>query len=252
MPEQAIENPVLEPDTPTVDDTQVVPEEPDSPPSEAEDTPTEQQPGASEVSTEDTDWKKRHGDAVRWAQREAEARARLEKKLQEMESRFSKLKELGIDPEDLVSYTEEATQGADYVPKTEFEKAVQSVRGELWNTAKMIFVTANPEFKDPDLNRLLDYECSRIAQEEMNSSGAFNLSADQLLAKGATRVKKFINKLKGEGAKSAVEKRKKIAESGIFEGKEPASKKVEEEIPSPDSVWVSNHRKTQQRVRTKA
>ena len=253
MVDETTENPTL--DTPTFGVEKLVSDESGNPPSEVEDT-SETTEGASETEKDDTDWKKRHADAVRWAQREAESRQKLEKRLEELDARSRILQAAGLDFDSLESYLETDNQKAsipsDYVPKKEFENAVQTVNQKLWNAAKMIFVAGNPEFKDPDLSTMLDYECSRIAQEEMNTTGNMMLSSEELLAKGAKRLKKFINKIKGEGEKSATEKRKKISEAGVTAGRDQAKKIEEEEMPSPADLWLGGQRKTQERIKARA
>lgn len=251
MADETTETPTL--DAPHFGAEKLVPDESGSPPSEPDDTSPDDE-GASKVEKDDTDWKKRHADAVRWAQREAESRHNLEKRLEELEARTKKLQDAGLDFESLEGYLGAEEKGSipsDYVPKKEFEQAVQIVNQKLWNASKMVFVAANPEFKDPDLSTMLDYECSRIAQEEINNTGQMTTSSEELLEKGAKRLKKFINKIKGEGEKSATEKRKKISETGVTAGREQA-KKIEEEEISPDQIWVGSQRTTQKRIRAKA
>jgi len=251
MADETIETPTL--DTPNFGGEELVPDnESGSPPSETEDTSLE---GASEVEKDDTDWKKRHADAVRWAQREAESRQKLEKRLEELEARTRKLQDAGLDFDSLEGYLgeeEKSSIPSDYVPKKDFDQAVQTVNQKLWNASKMIFTAANPEFKDPDLSTMLDYECSRIVQDEINNTGNMTLSPEDLLAKGAKRLKKFINKIKGEGEKSVTEKRKKISEAGIPAGREKAKKIESEEEISPDQIWLGNQREAQKRIKAGA
>ena len=247
MPEEIIETPTIDPDT-MIPGVEQPPESTSgNPPSEDEGNPPEEAPESQE---DDTDWRKRHGDAVRWAQRMASEKAELEAKYRETEARLNKIREAGIELEEFEPSPSQAVP-SDYVPKKDFERSVQEVRQELWNTSKMIFQASNPEFKDPDLSRLLDYECSRIAQEEVAQTGNNLLSAEEPLAKGAKHLNKFINKVKSEGQKSAQEKRKKIAETGVVEGHEKPKLPEPEEF-SPAEGWVGAQRKTQQRIKAGA
>ena len=257
MPDSIEQNPVLDsvtPDTPIgVGETQDT-NEPVNPPDSGDDTPDDNT--RASATDDDTDWKKRHGDAVRWAQREAESRAQLEKRLKEMEAKLNSLKSAGLDVEDISSYLEDtpASQGAlpdNYVPKTDFEQAVQTVEQRLWNTAKMVFTVSHPEFKDPDLSNMLDYECARLVQDEIKTAGVMEMTPDQILEKGAKRLTKFINKFKAEGAKSATEKRQKISESGVPEGREKRAP-IEEETFSPDDAWISSQRTEAGRIRARS
>ena len=205
----------------------------DSPDEEIEDTPDEKiETQDSKVSEDIEIVKKRHGDAVRWAQNEAQKRRTLE-------ARINKWKDSGIDPDEidrLISVDTPTQSGPDQQNFASKEDLKNMASGLQWNMARRDFIDVNPDFKDKDMGVVLDYSVAQVVQEEMrNNNGILISPHNEILTQAAKRARAFTAKFVEQGKKAVTEKRKKISDTAITEGKDKKKVLDEEEEKPYDS-----------------
>ena len=217
------------------------------------------------VSDDGTDWKKRHGDAVRWAQQLKQEKERLQQEHERLMSERRRLEEAGLDFDEINRFIE--SQGGTPVRRQEMDTSTSKqqqgvqqgsyVTTDQLNTvltrynydmAKRDFAEANQEFRDPDAQDLLDIESARLAQSEIFQYGRVNSRVDDIVKEAAKKVTAKLNKFKALGARSVTERREKIKEAAIPEGQSIAKSgaKDDEETYSPTKGFaslVTDHRK---------
>lgn len=178
--------------------------------------------------------KKRHGDVTRYAQEEA-------RKRKELEARFNKWKDSGIDPDEIDRMIEADTSsnqnnGMDTKNLVSKDELKNVVTGMNWNMARRDFTDANPDFKDENMGLALDFATGLVIQEERRvNGGLISSSPTQLLNAAAKKARAFTSQFEERGRKSVTEKRKKISDTAITEGKDKKKALDEEEETPYDS-----------------
>lgn len=230
-------------ESPTVDEP-----EPETPPKESADTPKE-----APADTEGTDWKKRHGDAVRWAQQQKAEAERIKQELEQERQRIQKYVDAGLDFAELDKFIEGNTgtpSGGNQMDTSTNAQPQQQpqdnavTKSELnniitrynYDMAKRDYSDANPEFRDSDYQELLDVEANKLAAQEMQQYGSVTSQVDELVREAGKKVNARINKFVEKGKKTATETRQKITEAAVPEGdtnKKPSMDADDEVAYSP-------------------
>lgn len=190
-----------------------------------------------------TDWKKRHGDAVRYAQEEKGKREVLEQRVKKIEDAGFGLNEI----EGLIGTPEPDKPSGDYVSKDDFNNAVASAQ---YNMAKTTFVAKNPEYNDSTMMGLLEDAARKAVSEEIQSTGRVTSDPDTVLKKASKEVTKMINKFREEGKDSALKKKKDLDKAGVVEaGTEGPSKPSGDEKPEDTGGdYIKTHEEHQRRM----
>lgn len=202
-----------------------------------------------------TDWKKRHGDAVRWAQQQKQAAERAAQEAGQLRQFIQRYEKAGLDFTELDKYIEgqTGTPGGKTMDTPAKQEAPQNfvtteqvndlINRYNYDISKRDFVSTNPDFKDPDTQELIDIEATKLASEQLRQYGAVTSTFDELIANAGKRVVEKINKFKGLGAKSATEKRQKVDDTAITDGastkKQPAS---DDEPEYNAKQFIQSHR----------
>lgn len=212
------ESPVLEKSTPEPE-----PEKKNDHPEPAEATKV------APPTDDGTDWKKRHGDAVRWAQQMKTEREKFERQLNEFVAERKRLEEAGLDFEEINKFIESqggtpkrsknmdtsASEKQNFVTSDQLNNIITKYNYDM---AKRDFADANPDFRDTDTQELLDIEATKIANEQFRQYGSVTAPIDEIIKDAAKKVTAKVNKFKEIGAKSVTETRTKIKEAAIPEG----------------------------------
>jgi len=250
------------------DDSTTVPDRTDD-----DDTDTSGKDDGTQDDSKDTDWKKRHGDAVRWAQNEKKARERAEaaanekltafrKKYEDAGINFSELDQIiakvhgdnnKIDgtPEGdnkMDTPNDKGNEGQKHVTVEQFNDVINRYNYE---TTKKDFADANPEFKDKDMQKLLDVEVTELAAKEAQSHGAVTSTFSTLINEAGKNVKKTIQKFRGEGEKKASEKRKRVDDASLPDGDSKVKEKGgdEDETTYNGKELVAGHRSNLDKIK---
>jgi hypothetical protein len=179
-----------------------------------------------------TDWKKRHGDAVRWAQQIKAEKERLEQQLRDAQTWRQRYQEAGLDFDEIDRFIEGQSGGTpqrrqdmdtsapknsdgNYVTADQLNNIVTRYNYDM---AKRDFADANPDFRDSDALELLDVEAQKIAYGYIQQYGSVTAPVDEIVKEAAKKVTAKVNKFKTLGAKSVTEKREKIKEAALPEG----------------------------------
>lgn len=214
-------------------------------------TPVIDEPGATPAGDpppgDETDWKKRHGDAVRYAQEE-------KGKKEALESRIAKIEDAGFNLDEIEGLigtpkpaADKKTSG-DYVSKDEFNNAVAQAQ---YNMAKTAFAGEHPEYKDSEIMGLLEDAARKVVSEEIRTTGRVTSDPDAVLKEASKAVNKVINRFREEGKDSALIKKKALGKAGIVEaGTEGPSKPSGDEKPEDTrSDYIKAHEAHQERMK---
>ena len=152
---------------------------------------------------------KRIAGQTRSWQEERAAREKAEQELQ----KFSKYKDV-IDFSELdeIVGTDEKPKGQSSPPA--FDPLVNRLSNLEIQVLESNFALQNADkafvFKDPDLKEKTEVESMKIIQKENAEYGRIISKPDEIISKATEHTIAFINKMKEEGAKSAMEERKKL------------------------------------------
>lgn len=236
--------PVIDDDKPNADD-------------QAPDTQSHEDDTSKAAQSQDngTDWKKRHGDAVRWAQQQKQAAERAAQEAEQLRQFIQRYEQAGLDFKELDKYIEGQTgtpggKTMDTPAKQEVpqnfvttEQVNDLINRYNYDISKRDFVSSNPDFKDPDTQELIDIEATKLASEQLRQYGAVTSTFDELIANAGKRVVEKINKFKGLGAKSATEKRQKVDDTAITDGASTKKQSASDDEPEYNAKqFIQSHR----------
>ena len=127
-----------------------------------------------------------------------------------------------------------------------------------WEQLENSYARENPNasfvFKDRELHEKARNEAVKYMQSEMQQHGRVVSTPQQILERGVNKAVAFSNRLKMEGARSEMEKRRKIDTSGAdLGGREKPTKSPtadEEDKPLSRSDYVSMQQKSFDRAKT--
>jgi hypothetical protein len=203
----------------------------ESPTLPASEAPPEQAEGSQEApeASEGSDvWEKRYKDTQRWAQQIQSEKDEFAAKLRDYETKMNRYKEAGVDFSEIDQFLASSDQGVSNTNPMESESMktmenLQKQQQEMliqyqYDMAKRDFKDLNPDFKDSDMEELLDFQVGLIAQKERGEYGKIVSSASDIIAEASKRVNSKVNKFVEKGKASATEKREDIKKQAIPDG----------------------------------
>jgi hypothetical protein len=246
-------------DTP---DTFVPKESPTLPESDDLDT-SKETPTETPIKVDKTDWKKRYADSTRGAQALKARAEQLEQELQQERQRIKRYEDAGLDFAEIdrfisgnsgIPSQENRPMETSTAPQPEGEAVTKTELNQIitrynYDMAKRDFADINEEFRDTDMQELLDVEASKLAAAETQQYGSVTSQVDEIIREAAKKVTAKVNKFKDMGKKSATETRQKIKETALPEGdttKKP-SMEPEDEGYSPKD-YAKMHRQHRDKI----
>lgn len=244
-------------DGPDAADTSPVVDEFDQPTEEDDPgTPDHDDTGTPEGTATDTgQWRQRYADVQRWAQQN-EQRARA------AEERIRRLEAAGIDLQQLEQMAAEAApQPAAHAGATPQNQGItpqiqQAYAAIQWDMARLRFDGSNPDYRSgSDLGGLVDGEATRIMREELQQYGTITKSPEEVLNTAKKRVTALVQKLRGEGKKSAMNKKRQVAGQAVTPGQNKGQQKPQEPEDEKEfnarDAWTKSHVSAQDRFRSR-
>ena len=208
---------------------------PDSPPVDKSDKPPQDTP-----TPDTTNWAKRHGDAVRWAQSEKQKAEALETRLRAFEQKsgmtFDELERMAGIQGGQKAGDISSSPNPDAVTRKELQQYYDQLQ---WQLAHMRFTSENAEFQNPKLTQLLGAAVQGVMQEDMRTNGQTTMTPEQAIKAGAKKVKAMVNEWREEGKRAAMTERKKIQDTGITEGDSGRTQSKEGDQPEDvERLWI--------------
>jgi hypothetical protein len=206
-----------------------------------EDVEEEEETVSAESQQDEVDYKKRFGDATKYAQQE---KARAES----LQARLTRLEKNGINLAEIEALLPQEGQqtisNPDIVTKADLARVTNGIQFMM---SRSQFISGNPEFKDSNLAELLDMNIVKLINTD-RSQGLPPRNPDELYRSAAKNVKTLINTFENKGKKKVTEQRQKVktqsADMGGDSGKRKSSD-AEEKPYDPRSSYVNSQANAQ-------